>query len=58
MCGYTQFTQEQRYQIEALLKAGHDQTMIGQCTTAPKSTISRELKRNRGLPWLPSQTSS
>ena len=28
MCGYTQFTQEQRYQMEALLKAGHDQTMI------------------------------
>jgi IS30 family transposase len=46
---YTQLTREQRYQIYALLKAGHNQTEIAQFVRVHKSTISRELRRNRGL---------
>lgn len=46
---YTQLTREQRYQIEALLKTGHNQTRIAHVLSVHKSTISREMKRNRGL---------
>ena len=46
---YAQLTQEQRYQIYALLKAGHNQTEIASLINVHKSTISRELRRNRGL---------
>ena len=46
---YTQLTQVQRYQLEALYKSGHNQTMIANILTVHKSTISRELRRNRGL---------
>ena len=46
---YTQLTHEQRYQIYSLLKAGHNQTEIAKNIQVHKSTISRELKRNRGL---------
>ena len=46
---HTQLTQGQRYQVEALYKAGHNQTMIANILTVHKSTISRELRRNRGL---------
>ncbi len=46
---YTQLTQEQRYQIYVLLKAGHNQTEIAHFVRVHKSTISRELRRNRGL---------
>ena len=35
--------------MEALYKAGHNQTMIANILTVHKSTISRELRRNRGL---------
>jgi len=45
---YTQLTQEQRYQISALLKTEHSQTKIAAEIGVNKSTISRELKRNRG----------
>jgi IS30 family transposase len=45
---YTQLTQEQRYQIYALLKMGHNQTEIANVIGVQKSTISRELQRNRG----------
>ena len=45
---YTQLTQYQRYQIYALLKREHNQTEIAQTIGVHKSTISRELKRNRG----------
>ncbi len=45
---YTQLTQGQRYQIYALMKMGHDQTQIAKCLGVNKSTISRELDRNRG----------
>ena len=46
---YTQLTQEQRYQIYALLKMGHLQIEIAGVIGVHKSTISRELRRNRGL---------
>jgi len=49
MRGYTQLTQEERYQIHALMKAGHRQTEIAQVLGRSRSTISRELSRNRGL---------
>ena len=45
---YTQLTREQRYQIKALLKTGHSQTQIADVLGVHKSTISRELDRNRG----------
>ena len=45
---YKQLTQEQRYQIYALKKMGHNQTQIANCIGVDKSTISRELKRNYG----------
>jgi len=46
---YTKLTRERRYQIYALLKAGNNQREIGQLIKVHKSTISRELRRNRGL---------
>ena len=46
---YTQLTQEQRYQIQALLKMGHQQTEIAKYLGVHKSTVSRELRRNKGL---------
>jgi len=45
---YTQLTQEQRYQIYALLKMEHSQTEIAIALGVHKSTISREVCRNRG----------
>ena len=46
---YTQLTQEERYQIAALLKAEHKQTEIAMILNRHKSTISREIHRNTGL---------
>jgi IS30 family transposase len=46
---YAQLTREQRYQIYALMKEGHNQTQIAANIACHKSTISRELRRNRGL---------
>ena len=46
---YTQLTQEERYQISALLKAEHDQTKIAMILRRNNSTISREIRRNKGL---------
>jgi IS30 family transposase len=46
---YTQLTQEERYQIAALLKAEHKQTEIAMILNRDKSTISREIRRNTGL---------
>lgn len=45
---YTQLTQNQRYQISALMKAGHNQTEIANILGVHKSTISREIARNTG----------
>ena len=46
---YTQLAEEQRYQIYALMKAGHRQTEIAAIEGVHKSTISREVRRNQGL---------
>jgi len=46
---YAQLTQGQRYQIAVLKKAGHMQVEIARLIGVDKSTISRELRRNRGL---------
>lgn len=48
MKSYTQLTQEERYQIAALLKAGLTQCEIARTIGRDKSTISRELARNTG----------
>ena len=48
MSVYTQLTQEQRYHIYAFMKAGFLQTAIATEIGVHKSTISRELRRNRG----------
>jgi transposase, IS30 family len=45
---YTQLTREQRYQIYALMKAGHNQSQIAAIVGCHKSTIFRELRRNCG----------
>lgn len=45
---YTQLTQGQRYQIKALLDIGCKQTEIADQLGVAKSTISREVCRNRG----------
>jgi IS30 family transposase len=49
MSYYTQLTREQRYQIYALMKAGLSQSKIAKVIGVHKSTISREMRRNRGL---------
>lgn len=45
---YSQLTEVQRYQIEALKKAKKDQQEIATIIGVSTSTISRELKRNTG----------
>jgi len=45
---YTQLTVLQRYQIRAELDAGRNQTEIANKIGCHKSTVSRELQRNRG----------
>jgi len=45
---YQQLTQDQRYQIYAFLKAGFSRSYIAGELGVDKSTISRELQRNRG----------
>ena len=49
MSSYTQLTQEERYQIAALMKAGHSLSEIVHNLRRSKSTISREIRRNKGL---------
>jgi IS30 family transposase len=46
---YKQLTQEERYQIYALIKANHNQKDIANILGRSTSSISRELKRNTGL---------
>ncbi|MBA3765534.1 MAG: IS30 family transposase [Acidobacteria bacterium] len=48
MNGYKQLTREQRYQIYALKKEGHNRTAIARNLGVHKATVSRELTRNRG----------
>ena len=45
---YKQLTQEQRYQIYAFMKAGFTQKQIALEISVHPSTVSRELRRNRG----------
>lgn len=45
---YHQLTQIQRYQIYVLQKTKHSQTEIAKVIGVHKSSVSRELKRNRG----------
>ena len=52
---YTQLTQDQRYQIQALMKAGLNQTETALIVGVDKSTICREFKRNTGLRGYPTK---
>lgn len=45
---YSQLTQEQRYHISGLHKAGNTKTYIADEVGVHKSTISREMRRNSG----------
>ena len=45
---YRQLTQEQRYQIYALKKTKHSLSEMAAVIGVHKSSVSRELKRNRG----------
>jgi transposase, IS30 family len=45
---YKQLTREQRYHLYGLMKAGLNQTRMAALLVCHKSTISRELRRNRG----------
>ena len=49
MNAYTQLTREERYQIYALKQAGYNQSKIATMLDRHKSTISREISRNRGM---------
>jgi IS30 family transposase len=44
----TQLTQEPRYPMDAYRKAGLNQTETAEKLRVDKSTISREIRRNRG----------
>ena len=56
MSHYTQLTREERYQIFALKAVGHNQIEIATVIGRHKSTVNRELTRNRGLRgYRPSQ---
>ena len=46
---YTQLTREERYQISALKTAGQSKAQIAEVLGRHKSTIGREMARNRGL---------
>ena len=46
---YNQLTENERYQIDAFIKAGLSQKEIADQLERSPSTISRELKRNSGL---------
>ena len=45
---YTHLTRDERYQIAILMKSGHTQSQISKLMSRAPSTISRELRRNRG----------
>ena len=45
---YTHLSQTERYQIQALMKAGQTQTEIARILGRHKSTISREVARGSG----------
>src|SRR5471030_3254266 len=45
---YTYLTQDEQYLIAILTKAGRDRSDIARLTNRHKSSIGREMKRNRG----------
>ena len=45
---YSQLTQEQRYQIAALLKMEHSKDEIARVLEVDRSTIYQEVKRDHG----------
>jgi len=49
---YKQLTENERYQIYMLNKAGHNQDEIASLPGRSTSTISRELHRKQGLRFL------
>ncbi len=54
--GYTQLGLKERYQIFDLLKLGCSVARVARWMRRSKSTIYRELQRNRGLKgWRPGQ---
>ena len=56
---YSQLTLEKRYGIYSLLKTGQTQSKIAEIIGIHKSTVSRELKRNRGCRgYRPKQANS
>jgi transposase, IS30 family len=53
---YTHLTEDERYHIDELLRQGYTQAAIGEELGRSASTISRELRRNRGQRgWRPRQ---
>ncbi len=53
---YTHLTAEERYQIDDLRREGFSQIKIASTIGRSKSTLSRELKRNKGeRGWRPRQ---
>ena len=55
---YNHLSQNERYQIFALMKAGLNQTQVALTLGRSKSTISREIQRNSGLKgYRPKQAS-
>jgi IS30 family transposase len=47
---YTQLSQNERYQISALLTAGHSKKTISHQHRRHRSTIDREISRCKALP--------
>ena len=54
---YKHLSQVERYQIDALMKAGNNQTQIALVLGRNKATISREVARNTGKRGYPCQAS-
>lgn len=53
---YTHLTEEERYHIDELLRQGVSQSIIATKLCRSKSTLSRELRRNKGQRgWRPQQ---
>ena len=53
---YKHLTAEERYQINDLLREGFKQNKIAQLLNRSESTLSRELRRNKGeRGWRPRQ---
>ena len=48
MRSYTQLTRGKRHEIRVLLKAGYSLSELATIMQVHKSTVSRELSRNRG----------